>query len=149
MRRAELARCILSQALGVTRILQSLPSVVLAAVVGALLTLIFSASERTTVIGRWQQPASIDYQSFDPCTLFLIEKQTGVFARVSHEIQIMRGGKPDEYGHSMEVELTSLQALPASALKASQVEWTFEGVAIAVPSGHRFFFPSRAFTGGR
>jgi len=133
----------------VTRFWKNLPTIVLAAVVGGLLTLILGASERTAIIGRWQQPPSIDYQSFDPYTLFLIEKQAGVLGSVSHEFQIMRGGEPNAYGHVMALQLTSLEAEPPSALKASQVEWTLEGVAVTVPSGHRFFFPKKAFIGGR
>jgi hypothetical protein len=115
---------------------------------GLLLALFHIVATSSVELAHWTQPAEINYQSFDPYTLFVLRHEHGLFwTNTSHEARIVRGTDASGYGHYVTLDLSFLQ--DSSPIDKSTVTWTDEGVTLAVASGHRFFFPKHAFIGGR
>jgi len=119
---------------------------------GAFTTLYLVSSSSGRVIAAWKQPQSVDYASFDPYTLFVVE--TGVVRallsrRATHELRINRGAEPNGYGHYVHVSLDFDGDAADEEIKAALVTWAADGVSFEMPTGHRLFVPKGSFIGGR
>lgn len=119
------------------------------AVVGftcGVVLMLLVGSTSSSVIARWPQPTTVAYQSFDPYTLFVVERRPrNPLREVVHEIRIMRGDDAQGYGYMISAAL----GVDAAAIKAAGVSWTTEGVELDVPDGPRLFFAKHLFIGGR
>ena len=119
---------------------------------GACTVLYLVSSSSGRVVAAWKQPSSIDYASFGPYTLFVVE--TGVVRallsrRTAHELRINRGGEPDGYGHYVPISLDFDGDASDEEIKAALVTWSTDGLSFEMPTGHRLFVPKGSFTGGR
>lgn len=115
---------------------------------GVALVLLQLSVSHTYVVARWTQPAAVNYQSFDPYTLFVLEHERGLlWITRDHEARIVRGKDESGYGHYVQLDLSFLGR--ATPIDKSTVTWSAEGVTLSVASGHRYFFPKAAFVGGR
>ncbi len=103
------------------------------------------------VIAKWSQPSTINYQSFDPYTLVVLE--SGSYPRVfssrpTHGIAVVHHDDLS-YGHFLEFSFNS-QGEPVDLfIRNSKIVWTPEGVTLEIPSGHKLFIPKKAFIDGR
>jgi hypothetical protein len=117
---------------------------------GLLLALFHVVATSSVELAHWRQPAEINYASFDPYTLFVLRHEHGLFwTKTSHEARIVRGTDASGYGHYVDLDLDLSFLEDSAPIDKSTVTWSDEGVTLAVASGHRFFFPKRAFIGGR
>jgi hypothetical protein len=115
---------------------------------GLFIAVLHASKSSSVVLARWTQPAEINYHSFDPYTLFVLRNERGLFwSTTTHEARIVRGTDASGYGHYVDLDLSFLE--DSSSIAKSTVTWSDDGVTLAVVSGHRFFFPKRAFIGGR
>ena len=117
------------------------------------LGLIFLLGRSTDrVIKQWQQPAEVNYGSFDPYCLSVIEGSRdwgkGDFPR-RHYLFVGRGTAAPSYGHSCDYEFHASSEDVDAHVAQSSVEWTPQGVTLLEATGHRLFIPKKAFIGGR
>jgi hypothetical protein len=121
-------------------------------VLGALGMVWMNSSSSGHVVARWSQPESVQYGSFEPYTLYVVEVGTTrtLFARrPAHEIRVVRGSDSDGYGHRIDLGFDFWNADVDGYIRGSKVIWTEDGVTLEMPSAHRIFIPKRAFIGGR
>jgi hypothetical protein len=103
------------------------------------------------VIAKWNQPASLNYGSFDPYTLAVVEQGIDLYAipwKRTH-VLFVGHGPGNSYGHRVRFSFVARSRDMEDHIKAATVEWTTNGVKFAVPSGHEVFIPKKAFIGGR
>jgi hypothetical protein len=118
---------------------------------GVLTVLYLNGSSSDQVIAEWKQPASANYGSFDPYTLYVVEvgkRRSFFLERSTHEVRVVHGGDPNTYGHAVEISL-DLGRFDAEFIRKAKASWTAAGVELEVPTGHRLFVPRAAFIGGR
>lgn len=93
---------------------------------------------------RSQQPKDINYNSYDPYSLYIIkQKRTlgkGYIIMVSKDIE-------PGYGHVLNYPETYV--ISEDELKKVQVKWNSLGIELRLPAGHTLFIPKNAFIGGR
>jgi hypothetical protein len=104
------------------------------------------------VLKQWPQPTDIDYGSFDPYTVSLVEgaiRWRDLSLRRDHFLFIGRGSDAPGYGHYLSHTVHNGYEDITDYIDRSSVEWTAEGISYIEPSGHRVFVPKAMFTGGR
>jgi hypothetical protein len=109
------------------------------------------------VIHRWDQPAGINFGSFDPYTVYVLEGsrqwhvlKDGTTGR-RYQVLIARS-EPEApgYGHGFEYEFNVLDSDTIEGhLRKTEAEWTPAGITLTEPTGHKLFVPKDAFIGGR
>lgn len=108
-----------------------------------------------TVVAQWKQPLDLDYESYGPYYLSVVETDlnwTGFPLQVwrNHSIHVGRESGDTGYGHEVDYSFhPSTSSDFHSHLKKSNVVWTTEGVMFEEASGHRLFIPRAMFVGGR
>jgi hypothetical protein len=106
------------------------------------------------LIAEWQQSASVDYKSFGPYYLSVMEGNVDwSFFLPGWErhyvIYVGRESGDPGYGHYVDFSFHPGDEGLESHVKQSKVEWTEAGVTFNPPSGHALFIPKRMFIGGR
>lgn len=101
------------------------------------------------VIAKWSQPSTIDYESFDPYMLVVLDAGSVARSQRLYQVRVLHGTDPDGYGHSMHFGVLAADNMDDAFIRDSEVEWSATGVALTVPSGHRVFIPKASFIGGR
>jgi hypothetical protein len=106
------------------------------------------------VIKQWTQPSDINYQSYDPYCLSVIEGPrrwiNPANLERTHYIFIGRGTDAPSYGLYLDFNFFGYGKAETDAhIAASKVEWNTDGVTFIEASGRRLFIPAAAFTGGR
>ena len=114
------------------------------------------ALHRTTnrLIAEWQQSASVDYKSFGPYYLSVMEGNVDwSFFLPGWErhyfIYVGRESGGPGYGHYVDFSFHPGDEGLESHVKQSKVDWTEAGVTFTTPSGHALFIPKQMFVGGR
>lgn len=107
----------------------------------------------STVLLELTQPATPDYESYGPYSVYVLEgpRNWGAldFPR-RHRLVIARAGdSPPTYGHMLDYSFHAMGADMDSHIRQSTAEWTPDGVTFVEASGHRLFVPKRLFVGGR
>ncbi len=104
------------------------------------------------IVQQWRQPKDIDYRSFDPYTLSVIEGAVDwyklPFAR-RHYLFVGRGSDAPDYGHYLDYRFTRGYGDTDAHIAKSTVEWKPDGITFVEASGHRLFIPKAMFVGGR
>lgn len=116
-----------------------------------LVVVLFLTRPSGRIIAQWTQPATINYASYDPYTLSVVEHGIDLHTipwKRTHLLFVGRG-TAIEYGHYVRISFPVRSAEMETHIKASKVEWTAEGVQLEPPSGHRIFVPKKMFIGGR
>jgi hypothetical protein len=106
-------------------------------------------------MGQWKQPDSIDYKSFGPYFLSVIERDvswTSFPLNWERHYEIYVGnenGASGGYGHFIEFSFHPGLDDVETHVKKSNIEWTEAGVSFKEASGHVLFIPKEMFIGGR
>jgi len=106
------------------------------------------------IIYQWKQAESVNYKSFDPYFLSVVERDVNWTSfplnwERHYEIYVGREtGKPS-YGHFIEFSFHPGLDDIDSHVKKSIVEWSDTGVTFKEASGHVLFIPKDMFVGGR
>jgi hypothetical protein len=122
-----------------------------AACVGLGLTF-YALAPSNRVIAQWKQPTTVNYNSFDPYSLSVIELHTNYFSlpwEHAHSVFIGRGNEAPGYGHSTDFTFHSAGERVDNYIRLSRVVWSNAGVTLTEPSGNQLFIPKSAFVGGR
>jgi len=109
-------------------------------------------SPSNRVIKQWHQPKELDYKSFDPYTLSVVEGAidwNNLDLRGRHYLFIGRGTDAPSYGHYHDYTFHAGIDDIDAYIGRSTVEWTAEGLTFVEATGHRLFFPKSMFVGGR
>jgi hypothetical protein len=104
------------------------------------------------ILKQWHQPKEIDYKSFDPYTVSVIEGAInwGILGTSRrHYLFIGRGTEAPSYGHYLDYTFHSGFEEVDEYIGRSTVEWKPEGLTFVEASGHRLFVPKAMFIGGR
>ena len=104
------------------------------------------------VIKQWHQPKDIQYQSFDPYTLSVIEGSINwndIRLPRHYQLFIGKGDEAPDYGHYIEYSFHPMSENIEKHIGRSNVEWTADGATFVENSGHRLFIPKKMFIGGR
>jgi hypothetical protein len=104
------------------------------------------------VIKQWCQPKEIDYQSFDPYCLSVVEgsrEWSNLEFPRRHYLFIGRGTAAPGYGHYLDYTFHPGYEDVDAHVARSSVEWSPEGVTFIEATGHRLFIPKAMFIGGR
>ena len=106
------------------------------------------------IIGQWKQPDSINYKSYDPYFLSVIERDVNwtyfpLNWERHYEIYVGREDGNPGYGHFIEFSFHPGSDGIETHMKKSTVEWNDDGVIFKEASGHVLFIPKAMFTGGR
>jgi hypothetical protein len=111
-------------------------------------SLVTGVSYSTTALLESRQPATLNYQSFDPYVLAIFKEQRVTGSK--YVIVIHRGTAASawSYGHYVDFPVNPA-ASDDDEIKASQVTWAPEGVTLTATSGHTLFIPKKMFIGGR
>jgi hypothetical protein len=134
------------------RWLLALLLVAIFAVVVSCVATWFLNSRSDRVIKQWHQPKEVEYKSFDPYTLSVIEGAIDwnnlSFPR-RHYLFIGRGTESPSYGHYLDYTFHAGFEEVDAYIGQSTVEWTSDGLTFVEASGHRLFVPKSMFIGGR
>jgi hypothetical protein len=131
--------------------------VLLLTICSILLALVFTYllhQRSNRIIGQWKQADSVNYKSFDPYFLSVVEDDidwTSSPLNWERHYEIYVGhesGKPS-YGHFIEFSFHPGLEDIDSHVKKSIVEWSDGGVTFKEASGHVLFIPKDMFIGGR
>ena len=106
------------------------------------------------IIGQWKQPDSINYKSFDPYFLSVVERDVNwtyfpLNWERHYEIYVGTANGTSAYGHFIEFSFHPGDDDIDSHVKKSTVEWTEAGAIFKEASGHVLFIPKGMFIGGR
>jgi hypothetical protein len=104
------------------------------------------------VVAQWRQTTNVQYQSSDPYSLSVLEKEMEYFMlpwQPRYEIFVGRGTSAPAYGHSVRYSFHPGYANRQAHIRSSSVEWSPDGVTFIEGSGHRLFIPKAMFIGGR
>ena len=99
------------------------------------------------------QPATVNYRSFDPYKLVVLEgpvKWTDL--AFPHRYELFVGKAADTgaaYGHRVDFSFHPGNEAIEAHIQHSRVVWDTAGVTFHEASGHRLFIPRRMFVGGR
>jgi hypothetical protein len=120
------------------------------------LVLNFALHRRSNrVIAEWKQVQSVQYKSFDPYYLSVVEGNVDwSFFLPGWErhyfIFVGRGSGTPEYGHYVEFSFHPAFGENLDIyVKSSKVEWSETGVTLNEPSGYILFIPKEMYIGGR
>lgn len=119
---------------------------------GACLDQWFMNSRSDRVIKQWHQPGEVDYQSYDPYSLSVIEgaREWNFFSfSRRHYLFIGRGTNAPSYGHYLDYTFHPGSEEIDAHIGRSSVEWTQEGLTFVEETGHRLFVPKDMYIGGR
>lgn len=104
------------------------------------------------VVKQWCQPKEVDYQSYDPYCLSVVEGSREwlkpEFPR-RHYLFVGRGTEAPGYGHYKEYSFHPGGAAIDDHVGRSTVVWNQDGVTFIEATGHRLFIPKEMFIGGR
>ena len=118
----------------------------------ALIILVLLHLPSSEVVHQWEQPASVNYDKWDPYYLSVVEDDMdwlSLPAERNHYIYVGRDSGEPSYGHMVKYSFHPYPDDLKTFLGKAQVEWTDQGAELALPSGHRLFVPKDSFTGGR
>ena len=106
------------------------------------------------IIGQWKQPDSINYKSYDPYFLSVVERDVNwtyfpLNWERHYEIYVETANGTPAYGHFIEFSFHPGDDAIDSHVKKSTVEWTEAGAIFKEASGHVLFIPKDMFIGGR
>ena len=99
------------------------------------------------------QPATVNYRSFDPYQLAVLEgpvKWTDL--AFPHRYEVFVGKAADKgasYGHRVDFSFHPDHEAIGVHIRRSRVVWDTAGVTFHAASGHCLFIPKRMFVGGR
>ena len=130
-----------------------LPGIIFSILLALVLTY-FLHRPSNKIVAQWKQPDLINYKSFDPYFLSVVERDVNwshfpLNWERHYEIYVGKeNGKP-AYGHFIEFSFHPGYDGIDSHLKKSTVEWTDAGVIFKEASGHVLFIPKDMFIGGR
>lgn len=120
--------------------------------IAGLIITFFMIRPSHNVVAQWPQAANVQYHSFDPYSLSVIETGMDYFILPWHptyEIFVGRGTSADAYGHSVRYSFHPEYTNREAHIRSSKVEWSPDGVTLIEGSGHRLFIPKTMFIGGR
>jgi hypothetical protein len=107
------------------------------------------------VIAEWKQTSSVNYKSYDPYYLSVVEgKVEWSFFLPGWErhyyLYVGRSSGEPDYGHFVEFSFhpSGVDDLETHVRK-SNIEWSETGVTFKESSGHTLFIPKEMFIGGR
>ena len=103
------------------------------------------------VVAQWPQPPSINYGSYDPYTLSIIERELDFSTfppRRRHNIFVHRGNSPD-YGHAREFECGGPSGDEEKCIQSCTVQWSPTDVTLVRPDNTRVVISKESFIGGR
>ena len=94
---------------------------------------------------RSEQPEGVDYGSFDPYQLTIVEGsvQWDALGWPRSSILSITRSEDSSYGHFIEIDF------PGANKDGFEAEWHEAGLAIRFPSGHNLEIPKASFMGGR
>jgi len=104
------------------------------------------------VVAKWTQPETIDYKSFGPYELYVMEgglNWTLFGTERRYYLFIGRAEGEPSHGHAIDYSFHPGGTDLAAHIQASKVEWSDDGVTFVEASGHRLFVPKKMFIGGR
>jgi len=106
------------------------------------------------IIGQWKQSDSINYKSFDPYFLSVVERDVNwtyfpLNWERHYKIYVGKENGIPAYGHFIEFSFHPGDDDIDSHVKKSTVEWTEAGAIFKEASGHVLFIPKGMFIGGR
>ena len=131
--------------------------VLLVIICSMLLALVFTHflhRPSNKIIGQWKQSESVNYKSFDPYFLSLVERDLNwtyfpLNWERHYEIYVGDESGIPGYGHFIEFSFHPGVDDLATHLKKSTVDWSDAGVTFKEASGHILFIPKDMFIGGR
>ena len=106
------------------------------------------------VVARWRQPAGIPYDNRGPYYMCVVARDLDwrgfpLHLERNYFIYLGRDEGTPSYGDMIKYSFHTSYESIEEFLEKAQVQWTPEGVTLALPSGHRLFVPEDMFTGGR
>jgi len=96
-------------------------------------------------VHHWDQPAAVNYKSFDPYAVMVFEVSPVLSPWVRYEVWVVNN---PHHGHMTEYGFHNAAEEP-NYFNQCRTEWTPEGVTLIEPTGHKLFIPKDAFIGGR
>ncbi len=126
-------------------------SIITSASVSLLSTVILTSCltrQPDRVLAQWSQPNTIQYGSFDPYSLSIIEMNTDSWGH-TYQIFVGRGTHAPAYGHYVQFPFHPYSDGLETYIRNCKVEWAADGVTLISESGHRLFIPKAMFIGGR
>jgi hypothetical protein len=137
------------------RVVLFLGSVALASVPLAVILTWFALGRSDRVIWQDCQPPTINYGSFDPYCVSVIEGSRD-WSRLPFTVErryylfIGRGTDAPAYGHYLDFTFViGNDEDPDAHIQTSKVHWTQDGFTFVAKTGHSLFVPAKAFIGGR
>ena len=125
---------------------------VISALIGGFIVTVSAFWSSSRVVAQWGQPSSVNYASFDPYFLSVVDVGTDYstfpWGR-NHEIFIGRGTSAPDYGHYVRFSFHRTSDDLDAYIRQSTVTWTSTGVTLTEASGDQIFVPKAAFVGGR
>ena len=120
-------------------------AILIAMTVYTIFALLFLAGIDGTIILKSVQPNNIQYKSYDPYVLRIVEGRT-LWAVVGWDktkvVKITRSGDTD-YSHSIELDILGVD------YNKTKVVWTKTGIELIFDTGHKLTIPKKSFIGGR
>ena len=106
------------------------------------------------IIAQWKQSDLINYKSFDPYFLTVLERDVNWTSfplnwERHYEIYVGSDNGIPGYGHFIEFSFHPGYEGLDSHMKKSTVDWSDAGVTFKEASGHVLFIPKGMFIGGR
>jgi hypothetical protein len=129
----------------------------LVAVLAVLLSLVLTYllhRPSNRIIAQWKEPESVNYKSFDPYFLSVVERDIDwssfpLSRKRRYLIYVGRGSGRPTYGHMIDFSFHPGFDDFDAHVKKSMVEWSDAGVTFKEASGHILFIPKDMFIGGR
>ena len=129
----------------------------LAIISSILLALVFTHflhRPSNKIIGQWKQSQSVNYKSFDPYFLSIVERDVNwtyfpLNWKRHHLIYVGREDGYPAYGVNIEFSFNPGLDDVGTHLQKSTVEWSEAGVTLKEVSGIVLFIPKDRFIGGR
>jgi hypothetical protein len=130
--------------------------VIICSILLALVFTHFLHRPSNKIIAQWKQSESVNYKSFDPYFLSIIERDVNwTYFPLNWErhYEIYVGGESGIPGYGHFIEFSFHPGFDdvdvATHLKKSIVDWSDAGVTFKEASGHILFIPKDMFIGGR
>ena len=106
------------------------------------------------IIGQWKQSDSVNYKSYDPYFLSVVERDVNwtyfpLNWERHYEIYVGSNSGTPTYGHFIEFSFHPGFDDVGAHVKKSTVDWSDAGVTFREASGHVLFIPKDMFIGGR
>jgi hypothetical protein len=96
---------------------------------------------------QWDQPANVNYQSYDPYSVVIYEVSPLLAAYPRYEVFVVNSPSLS-YGHVVEYGFHNA-AHELDYFSRCIVDWSPDGITVTEPTGHKLFIPKKAFIGGR